>query len=279
MLILSHVQIAILSPHSVYLCSGAIRVDSPLLNVCTTRKLSVWISVGPRSLLQTMQSLRISALSVVLCTFFSFHPSCFTYLFVRARKVTWLSYKRKKRGGARSNHALCESQRIFFMRRRRPWTCTQAHPSYLLSNARLQERFKRRTLKTSTGHLQQEDQKFCSAVKCGFRSRLVILDISICSKYEKTLSRCFHKSSLKTVPEDKKKTTRASTSAPSSAARFSPASKSKHNPKSDSCKPFTNSLLTNILDNQSINTFSNVRDEFDLNCNLWHSQWRWANST
>ena len=80
-----------------------------LPNVCITRKLTVWISVRPRSLLQILQSVRIFALSVVLWTFFSFHPSMFYWPVCQSqespRKIqtsttterrTWLSHKRKK---------------------------------------------------------------------------------------------------------------------------------------------------------------------------------------
>ena len=202
-----------------------------------------------------MQSVHISALSRPLC-FFSFLSPCFTDLFDRVRKVReslkllllpkvshdWP--QRKKRRDSikpctlwRSAHLLHETSC--------PWFYTQAHPSYFLINVRLQEHFKRRhsklvqvifsrSISTLLHYLVRvsiQTRDFAHFKLLKLRKGTFTISSQILSK------NCFWGKIMQT---------RAPISAPSSAANFSLASKSKTIHKRLS-KPFDKSLLTNIL--------------------------------
>ena len=112
----------------------------------------------------------VSSLSRSSFAFFSFHPPCFTDLLVEVRKVREslklqlppkeghdCAQKREK-DMARSKHALCKGQRIFFMRRRVRGPMLKRTrrifwPTHAFKSASNGE------LKTSTAHLQQEHHK------------------------------------------------------------------------------------------------------------------------
>ena len=232
-------------------------VYSPLPNVCTTRKLTVWITVRPRSLLQNMQSVHISALSsVVLCTFFRFvsmfyWPICQSQESHRkpqtsttTERRTWLSHKRIKRRCSikpctlwRSAHLLHETSR--------PWVYAQGHLSHLLTNARLQERFKRRNTKLAQLIFSRS---ITNLLHCSVRVSVHTRDLGH-FKLLKVRKGTFTilSQTLSKKLSLRENTDNTSTGICSSIrCKFQSCLESQDNPKRLS-KPFTDSLQTNIL--------------------------------
>ena len=247
---------------SVLSWSCAFIFSSTLCYFCASlwRKLSVWISVRPRSLLQIMQSVRIFALSsVVLCLFFFFRffPPCFSVLFVRVRKVRERKKllpllkeghdchtKEKKKRCSTKPRTLWRSAYLLH-ETSRPWTYAQAHSSHLLTSARLLERFQRRHPKLAQPVFSRS---IANLLHCSVRVSVHTRDLGHFKllKVRKVTFTILSQILSKNCPwGNNNNTTRVPISAPSSAAKFSLVSKVKTIQKRLS-KPFINSLLTNI---------------------------------